>query len=217
MVSRLPGCGRNYKTEFMKWIARSVSYVFHPLIMPTVGLLLILNSGTYLALLDPAAKRAVVFVMALGTLLFPLMMLPVLYYRDLTQTLKNRNMEKNLVPQLIIFVLYVITFIYFARLPLSHVIHGYILSAPLVLLLLMVVNLKFGACPHMAALGGISGLIITLIILFRTPLDGFLVLSLLAAGLTGSARLASGHRKPGELLTGFVLGFGVVTVTLLVY
>jgi hypothetical protein len=216
-ASRSPGSGRSYKYDFMNRIARSVSYVFHPLIMPTVGLLLILNSGTYLALLDPAAKRAVIFVMALGTLLFPLLLLPVLYYRDLTETIRGRQKEENLVPQLLILVLYVITFIYFTHLPLSRVIHGYILSAPLVLLVLMVVNLRFGACPHLAALGGIIGLIITLIILYRTPLEGFLVISLVAAGLTGSARLASGAQKPFELLTGFILGFAVVTVTLLVY
>ena len=67
----------------MKIVARIVSTLFHPLLMPTLGLLLLLNSGTYLSLLDPAAKRAILFVMALGTLFFPLMMLPVLYYRNL--------------------------------------------------------------------------------------------------------------------------------------
>ena len=67
----------------MKSAARVITILFHPLLMPTIGLLLILNSGTYLSLLDPAAKKAVLFVMALGTLLFPLMMIPVLYDRNL--------------------------------------------------------------------------------------------------------------------------------------
>ena len=67
----------------MKKAAPVISYLFHPLIMPSLGLLIILNSGTYLSLLDPAAKRAIMFVMALGTLIFPLMILPVLQYRNL--------------------------------------------------------------------------------------------------------------------------------------
>ena len=70
--------------------------------MPTLGLLLILNSGTYLSLLDPAAKRAVVLVMALGTLVFPLMLLPVLYYRDLIRPQKDRMKESRLVHQAIL-------------------------------------------------------------------------------------------------------------------
>lgn len=67
----------------MKKLALFISYLFHPLIMPSLGLLIILNSGTYNALMDPAVKRAILFVMALGTLIFPLMMLPVIQYRNL--------------------------------------------------------------------------------------------------------------------------------------
>ena len=52
----------------MKKLALFISYLFHPLIMPSLGLLIILNSGTYHALMDPAVKRAIMFVMALGTL-----------------------------------------------------------------------------------------------------------------------------------------------------
>jgi hypothetical protein len=116
-------------------LPRLFSYLFHPLIMPTLGLLIILNSGTYLSLYDPAAKRAVLFVMALGTLVFPLMMLPILYYRSLVTSYKDASREERLIPQVIILVLYIITFVYFQRLPLNRVIHAYVLSAAVLLFL----------------------------------------------------------------------------------
>ena len=201
----------------MKTAARLVSILFHPLLMPTVGLLLILNSGTYLSLLDPAAKHAILFVMALGTLIFPLMMLPVLYYRNLITTLQDASREERLVPHLIILILYVITFVYFIRIPLSRVIHAYVLSVSLLLFMLLLVSLKFKICGHMTAFGGISGLIIALILLYETPIQGVLMITLLAAGLTGSARLAMGVQRPVEVYTGYMLGFGVVITTILVY
>ena len=69
----------------------------------------------------------------------------------------------------------------------------------------------------MAALGGIAGLIVGLILLYETPLQGYLMMTLLAGGLTGTARLILGAQRPLEIYTGFMMGFGVVLLTLLVY
>ncbi len=201
----------------MKKAVSVISYIFHPLIMPTLGLFLILNSGTYLSLLDPAAKRAILFVMALGTLFFPLIMVPVLYYRNLVSGLQYATREERLIPQLIILILYIITFIYFIRLPLNRVIHAYVLSVTATLFLVLVLNLKFKICIHSAALGGLTGLIIALIYLFGSPMQGTLILSLLAGGITGSARLAMGVNRSIEIYAGYLLGFGIVLITLLVY
>lgn len=201
----------------MKKAAFLISYLFHPLLMPTIGLLIILNSGTYLSLFDPAAKRAIIFVMALGTLVFPLMMLPVLQYR----TLVMRNGQaatktEQLIPQLIVLVLYIITFVYFRKLPLNQVIHAYVLAVSLTLFLVLLLNLKLKVSIHAAAIGGLTGLIIALIFLFDTPLQGFLMLALFAGGLTGSSRMAQGDQW-GQVLGGFLLGMAVVLLTILVY
>ena len=201
----------------MKKIAPIVSYLFHPLLMPSLGLLLLLNSGTYLSLLDPAAKRAILFVMVLGTLVFPLIMLPILYYRNLVSNYNDATREEKMIPQIIILVLYIITFVYFNRLPLSRVIHAYVLSCAVVLLLIILLNLRFHLCIHSAALGGLTGLIIALIFLYESPLQGVLILSLLAGGITGSSRLALGTHRWGGVLTGYLLGFSVVLLTVLIF
>lgn len=201
----------------MKKASLFISYLLHPLIMPSLGLLIILNSGSYLSLLDPAVKRAIVFVMALGTLVFPLMILPVLQYRSLlVKDQQSMTRTERLLPQFIILTLYIITFVYFQKLPLSQVIHAYILSVTATLLLVMVLNIKIRISFHMTALGGLAGLIIALIYLYQSPLQGLLILTFLAGGLAGSARMAQGDGW-GSILAGFLLGFGVVLLTILLY
>lgn len=201
----------------MKKTAPYISYLFHPLLMPSLGLLILLNSGTYLDLLDPAAKRAIFFVMALGTLIFPLMILPVLQYRTLVlRPGQEATRVEKLVPQLFILVLYVVTFMYFRRLPLSKVIHAYVLSVTLTLFLVLLINLKFRISFYTAGPGGITGLIIALIYLYQTPLQGLLMLAVLAGGFAGSSRLALGESW-GGVLSGFLLGFTVILLTLLLY
>jgi hypothetical protein len=145
------------------------------------------------------------------------MMLPFLQYRNLV--MKNGQAAtrgERLVPQIIILALYIITFVYFKRLPLSQVIHAYVLSVAGTFFLVILVNLKFRISIHAAALGGLTGLIIALIFLYETPLQGLLMLSLLAGGLTGSSRLAQGDHW-GAILSGFFLGLAVVLFTILVY
>ena len=201
----------------MKKVASAISLMLHPLLMPSLGLLLILNSGSYVSLLDPAAKKAILFVMALGTLVFPLMMLPIFFYRNLMLNQKGSIIEEKWIPRIIILILYVITCIYFLRLPLNRIIQGYVLSVTATLALLTLVSVKVQVSMHMAGLGGLVGLVIALIILYGTPLEGYLLITLLAGGLVGTARLVEGVNRPGEVYGGFGLGFATVLATLLIY
>jgi hypothetical protein len=201
----------------MKKIAPVVSILLHPMLMPTLGLLLLLNSGTYISLLDPSAKRAILFVMALGTLFFPLMMMPILYYRNLISSIQNGSREERLISQLIILILYIITYVYFVRLPVSRVIHSYVLATAITLSVVILLGIWFKISLHTAALGGLAGLIIAVIFLYQTPLQGMLMITVLAGGVSASSRLAQGVSHPAEVYTGYLVGFGVVLTTLLVY
>ena len=201
----------------MKKIAPVISLLFHPLLMPTLGLFLLLNSGSYVSLLDPAAKRAILFVMALGTLLFPLMMMPILYYRNLVSSIRNSSREERLITQVIILILYIITFVYFVRLPLSRVIHSYVLASAITLAIVLLLGIWFRISLHTTALGGLAGLIIALIFLYQSPLQGVLILVLLAGGLTATSGLVLGASRSVGVYVGYLVGFGVVLTTLLMY
>ena len=198
-------------------MAPIISILFHPLLMPSVGLFLLLNSGTYVSLLDPAAKRAILFVMALGTLFFPLLMMPILYYRNLISRVQNSSREEQLIFQMIILILYIITFVYFVRLPLSRIIHSYVLATTLTLAVVLLLGIWFRVSLHTAALGGLAGLIIALILLYESPLQGVLLIVIMAGGATASSRLALDVSHSAEVYGGYLVGFGVVFITLLVY
>lgn len=194
-----------------------ISVLFHPLLMPTLGLLLLLNSGSYIALLDPAAKRAILFVMALGTMVFPLMMLPIFFYRNLVLNQKGSEMEERWIPRIIILILYIITCVYFLRLPLHRIIQGYVLAVTATMLLLTLISIRVKISMHMAGPGGLAGLIIALIIYFGTQLEGFLLIVLLVGGIVGTAKLLEGVHRPVEVYGGFVVGFVSVLTVLLLY
>jgi membrane-associated phospholipid phosphatase len=82
---------------------------------------------------------------------------------------------------------------------------------------MMLLKLMLRICGHTAAVGGLVGLILALILQYETPAYGFLIVCFLIAGLVGTSRLILGVQRPVEVYTGFMLGVGVVLITLLVY
>jgi membrane-associated phospholipid phosphatase len=63
----------------------------------------------------------------------------------------------------------------------------------------------------MVGIGGLAGLIGYLIVHMQVNLEFYLILTLLAAGLVGTARLILEAHKPFEIYTGFLIGYAVIT------
>jgi hypothetical protein len=202
---------------FEKKLAQIISLLFHPLLMPSVGMLIIFNSGTYLSLIPPEAKRVILTITFLSTLVFPLSLLPVLYFRKLISDLQIDKREERFLPFLLILILYILTFIFILRLPLHSHIHGYALTLPVMVALLMIVNIKYKISTHMLGIGGITGLIISLILIFGVPLQAYFMLTILAAGLVGTSRKFLGDYSSLELFGGFVLGMITTGSVMIIY
>lgn len=217
LVCRWQECERNYDMSIEKKIARIISVLFHPLLMPSVGLLILFNSGTYLSLISFDVKKIILLIVILSTLVFPVTLLLILYFRRLLTDIHMNNREERFLPFLLILILYILTFIFMIRLPLHSHLHAYALTLPVLLIVLVIANIKYKISEHMMGLGGIVGLIISLIILFDISLQGFFVIAVLAAGITATARIIIGKYALLELYGGFVLGLVVTVAVMLIY
>ncbi|MEZ5069399.1 MAG: hypothetical protein R2751_00145 [Bacteroidales bacterium] len=199
-------------------IARLGSYLFHPLLMPSLGMLLLLNSGTYIALLDPAVKRALLTVVALGTFAFPILILPLLMVRNLERhqpwSFHQTSARYHLV---IVQILFLITLFYFYKLPLSRTLHSYMLGINLVLMVYLLLSFRFRVSLHLMALGALAGLLLALFLRYQNQIQGPLICVILASGICASSLLSLEEQRPATLLAGFVSGFGVLFLTLLLY
>jgi hypothetical protein len=69
----------------------------------------------------------------------------------------------------------------------------------------------------MVGIGGLAGLISYLIIKMQVDLGFYLILIILAAGLTGTARLILNAHKPFEIYTGFLTGLVIITSSMFIF
>ncbi|MBN1132520.1 MAG: hypothetical protein JXR52_07035 [Bacteroidales bacterium] len=202
---------------FEKRVPQIISVIFHPLLMPSAGLLILFNSGTYLSLVSFDVKKVIFLTVVLSTLVLPLALLPVLYFRKIITDIQMDIRQERFLPYFLIMILYILTFIFLIRIPLHSHIHAYALSLPVMVLVLILVNIRLNISEHMMALGGIVGLILSLVIHFGLALQSYFVIAVLAAGITGTARAILRKHSALELYGGFILGIIVTGVVMLIY
>jgi membrane-associated phospholipid phosphatase len=69
----------------------------------------------------------------------------------------------------------------------------------------------------MVGMGGMTGLIVYLIIHMQVNLEFYLIIAILVAGLVGTSRLILKAHKPFEIYSGFIIGWIVVFSIMLIF
>jgi hypothetical protein len=110
-------------------------------------------------------------------------------------------------PLMLASVFYYIGYMLLNRLNAYPILKVLMVASILVLLGLMLVSLKWKISNHMAALGGLTGVVLALS--FRTGVypEWALITVIIVSGLVGTALLIMGKNKLWHLEAGYALGF----------
>ena len=190
-------------------IARVTSIIFHPLLIPTLGFLLLLNSDFYFALLPWSVKKFMLLTVFLSTCILPALSILILSMSPKF----DMNMEKStdrILPLLLSSVFYYLGYLILEQLPVYPIYNLFLIASILVQISLIVVSLKWKISAHSAAIGGLIGGISALS--FRLHENAILVLSLLilVAGLVATSRLILLKHTNSQIYAGFSLGFLII-------
>lgn len=185
--------------------ARLVSAVFTPFSIPLVAFL-ILFWFSYLSIMPLAYKLIVLGVVYSFTILMPT--LTIFIFRKINGfTPDDLSLRKHrYIPFLLTIVSYVFCLLIMRRLNLPWYMNGIILSALLMLIICVVVNLWWKLSEHMAGAGAVVGGLVAFSALFGYNPVWWLCLFILVAGVLGSARIILRHHTLGEVLGGFAVG-----------
>jgi hypothetical protein len=192
-------------------LAKAISYLFHPLLMPLYILLLLLNlDAFFLSGLASSYKLTLVGVTFLTTILVPLLLIFLLYKRKLIRSFFMETREERIYPILIIAIFYYLTYYLFKGIRISPVFSYYMLGATFLSILALIITFYRKISLHMLGMGGLSGLILGLGFNLSVNLVYFIVLTIFISGITGFARLKLSSHKASEIYSGYLLGAGVM-------
>jgi len=198
----------------LKKTAQIISVLFHPVLLPTLGFLLMFNSGFYFSYLSWEAKRYVLMVVLFTTGILPLLSTALLALKPKFDISLSKVSDRLMV-LLFTSAFYYLGFVLLDRIKAYPVFKLVMIASVLVIIALLLISFKWKISSHMAALGGITGAVLALA--FRTginPVFSVLVL-VLAAGLTGTSRLIVQKNSLAQVVAGYFLG--LIIVYLVIY
>ena len=190
-------------------IARIISIVFHPVLVPTLGVLLLLHSGFYFSMLTWEAKRFVLLVVLFSTCILPLLAVSIMAINPRFDINMTKSTDR-IIPQLATSAFYYLGFILLGRVNIFLVFKLFMLASVLVIVALLLISFKWKISNHMAALGGLAGVFFAFS--FRKGLNPVhsLLIIILISGLVGTARLILKKHDIWQIIAGYVLGFGIL-------
>ncbi len=197
-------------------LARVISYVFHPLMMPLYMLLLLLNHHSFMPLpLIFYYKMALIGVVVLTTMIFPLFFTWMLFRLGIISSIFMNTKEDRIFPILAISVFYYITYFLLKGIHISTIFSYYMLGATLLAILSLIITFSRKISLHMIAIGSCTGLVLGLSLNFGINLMVEIYAGIILGGIVGFARLKTNSHQPAEIYSGFVMGVVVMAILMI--
>ena len=199
-------------------LAKITSYLLHPLLMPTLALYVLFQADTFVRFSTTMEQRTMIYIMVFtNTFVLPLIVSFLLYKNRQIKSLEMETTNERILPLLMTFVFYVSTFFLLKNSGLSYLIYSSFLAATLTvfLVLLIYILLKWKISAHMAGIGGVIGAIIAFSIQLSANMVLALLLSILAAGILGYARMKLQAHSPSQVYSGFFIGLSTQLILVL--
>ncbi len=200
-----------HSSKPLRTLANIVSYIFHPIFMPTImAIALYLLSPVAFKSLTPEILKFRLGTVVLLTVFFPLFSVVLMKKLDFIQSIHMRDPKDRIIPLITIMIFYFWVQQVFSNLKDSPaIIKILMLGAFWGIILLFLVSIFFKVSMHATAAGGMVGILTVLLFTSQVNMLAPLLVSLVLAGIIGSARLILGEHRPPEIWVGYVLGFVV--------
>lgn len=195
-------------------IAKTISVIFHPLLMPILGVFFLFNSNTYLSFLVLGAQIPIYTIVAISTLLLPLLSLPILIYGKYIQNIYLKNNNERVLPLVLTSIFFFLGYYIIAKITNQHFIFNsikvFMIASLISLIFTTLITMKWKISAHMVGVGGILGLLIGLSMEYNVDLILYVLLMIMVSGLVAFSRLKLNAHNPSQVYFGYLLGFVVV-------
>ncbi|MDP4239234.1 MAG: phosphatase PAP2 family protein [Bacteroidota bacterium] len=194
----------------MKKFHKIISLVFQPLLIPTYAMILLMNMDVFLLL--PLVWRCVAVI---GTFIFtgvlPAVPIWLMIKRGEVHDLFISRREERTMPYLFSFLAYVFWALFMWRtlqLPTFIVAMG--MGSAVSIFIIVFINMKWKISAHAAGMGGLCAAVFG--VCYRTAINPvwLFVVVLVISALVALSRLELRAHTPGQVLSGFVVGFVTV-------
>lgn len=198
-------------------IARSISFILHPMLLSTYALVILFNMQVYFTVAIPLnAKWMIAILVFIITGLLPILLTVLMSKLGIIRSLHMNEREERIWPFVATALFYYLAYYMLKQLDLSPVFVLFMLGAFLSVVVGLVVSFFWKISIHMIGMGGLVGAFTGLSLRLMIDMPLLIVILILLSGLTGFARLKLSAHQPLQVLAGFIAGFGVYILLFLI-
>lgn len=198
-------------------LAKLISIVFNPLIVPTYTLIILFQLDVYFTLIIPdSSKWKLILLVFSLTFLLPMLITLMFMKKRIVKSLEMETREERIFPFIITAIFYYLTYYLLKSLPIASIFYYFMLGATLLILISLIINFFWKVSVHLTALGGMFGIFLGVSISFLVDYPLILFGIILISGLTAYARLKLRLHTQAQVYTGFLIGAAIM-LSLLVF
>jgi hypothetical protein len=188
-------------------IAKFISLIFHPLLLPTYALALIFSTNYYFVLVLPTDYKFLLtgFVF-ITSFILPAIMMLLLLKAKMINSLQMETQNERVLPLLIVAGFFFATFYFLRESPQIANFNIFLLGSTFLVLISLILNYFTKISIHMMAHGGLSGTFLGLALTYNQDIRLIIYCVLLIAGLTAFARLKLKAHSQLQVYSGFLIG-----------
>lgn len=193
--------------------ASIISYLIHPLFVPTFLTLILFNINTYSTLLIPYDIRLMIFVVILlTTFAFPFIFILFMKQRGMIKSFQMDTKEERTLPFAITGVFNFTASFMIRQIHIAEIFYLFLLGSAILIFICLVINFYFKISIHMAGIGGLTGTLLGISFRLNIDLIQLVTIAVLLSGLVGFARLKSNAHTAFQIYTGYLCGMIVMLV-----
>ncbi|MCB0586945.1 MAG: hypothetical protein KDD06_16685 [Phaeodactylibacter sp.] len=209
----------------LRLLARLISFIFHPLLIVTYMLVLLLLINPYLfgvsSIADKASKLLILQIF-LSTFFIPGVAVAMLRFTGMIKSFEMESRQERIGPYIITGVFYLWMFRNFLDNPsIPTAFTSFVLGAAIGLFFAFFINIFSKISAHAVGVGGLLGMVVITMLLFsydsftimsprgalEISMSTVLLITILVAGLVGTSRLVLKAHEPMDLYGGYLVGF----------
>ncbi len=197
----------------MKKLSKAISLLFHPLLFPTFGTLLVLITNPNLfGYLGEKVHVVWVFIVFALTFMFPAIWIFMMRRLEMIDSLEFENANDRIIPYIATATFYLWATWMFKpsvtmKIPPNILLFYMLLGASIAIFLGFFINIFTKISLHAIGAGGLIGLLLALANSSTYDLRPALIILIVLAGLIGTARLLLGAHTIRQILIGYSIGF----------
>ena len=203
--------------DFPDILAKIVSVIFHPLLIPVYGMIILFSAPALFGYLPFEVKKVLIFVVVINNIILPLSLFPFFRYKNIISSWSVENRSERIIPLLITTLLYAVTSFIIFRFPIPVFLKTFINAVFFISLVITIINFWWKISIHSAGSGVLTALVFILSFRMYSPLGWYVISVIIISGMVLSSRLRLNIHNPRQVWIVYLAGFLGLTLFMMIF